>query len=273
MNSRDFDDDGLLEQDYNEDWMDTALRKGRIVYSQACWLLAVKDLLSLLTEISIYKEASKLKQLSHKIINGVDQKLWSDKDGCYIDLQETQGRGRNVNRLLTQDVSLYLIAISQNTSNDDLSIYRPQQQQKKHNCYYHTIRTLVRLSTYCIVNNRAISTLDAIKKRTWKQKWPLVTERELQRTGPWILKPYQYHNNTFWPWTTGIEMLARSRFNRIKECEMLLSKLASEDHPHIHAFYEWINPVTDQGQGSYPFRTGISAIRLALADIFEKINQ
>ena len=249
--------------------MDTALRKGRIVYSQACWLLAVKDLFSLLTEINKYEEASKLKQLSRKIINAVDQKLWSDKDGCYIDLQETQGRVTNANRLLTQDVSLYLIAISQNTSNDELSIYRLQQQQQK------KVQSLLSHSRHIskILNNRVISTLDAIKKRTWKQKWPLVTEKQLQRIGPWILKPYEYHNNTFWPWTTGIEMLARSRFNRIKECEMLLSKLAFEDHPHIHAFYEWVNPVTDQGQGSYPFRTGISAIRLALADIFEKINQ
>lgn len=34
--SRDIDNDGLLEQNHNEDWMDTALRAGKIVYSQAC---------------------------------------------------------------------------------------------------------------------------------------------------------------------------------------------------------------------------------------------
>ena len=71
--------------------------------------------------------------------------------------------------------------------------------------------------------------------------------------------------------TTGTEMLARSRFNRGGECNTLLSKLASEGHPHIHALYEWINPITDEGSGSYPFRTGITTIRIAIADI-EKIN-
>jgi hypothetical protein len=62
------------------------------------------------------------------------------------------------------------------------------------------------------------------------------------------------------------------RFGRIKECDILFSKLASEGHPHLHAFYGWINPTTDQGQGAYLFRTGISAIRIALADILEKIK-
>jgi hypothetical protein len=123
------------------------------------------------------------------------------------------------------------------------------------------------------LHKRAISTLDAIRNRAWKEKWPLITETELKRTGPWILKPYQYHNHTFWPWTTGIEMLARSRFNKVEGCNILLSKLASNDgHPHLHAFYEWINPVTDLGNGAYPFRTGITAIRIALADILEKIK-
>jgi len=117
---------------------------------------------------------------------------------------------------------------------------------------------------------KANSTLDAIKSRVWKEKWPLVTEVLLKATGPWILKPYEYHNHTFWPWITGIEMLARSRFDRIDECNILLSKLASEGHPHIHAFYEWMNPTTDEGSGAFPFRTGISAVRIAIADILEK---
>jgi hypothetical protein len=99
-----------------------------------------------------------------------------------------------------------------------------------------------------------------------------VTEVELKATGPWILKPYEYHNHTFRPWTTGIEMLARSRFDRAEECNILFSKLASEGHPHIHSFYEWINPITDQPHGSFPFRTGISGIRIAIADILKKIK-
>jgi hypothetical protein len=120
--------------------------------------------------------------------------------------------------------------------------------------------------------NRSLRTLDAIKSRVWKEKWPLVTEAELKATGPWILKPYHYHNQTFWPWTTGIEMLARSRFDRVEESDTLFSKLASEGHPHMHTYYEWINPITDEGSGAYPFRTGISAVRVSIADIIEKIK-
>jgi hypothetical protein len=120
------------------------------------------------------------------------------------------------------------------------------------------------------INERALRTLEAIKTRAWKKKWPLITERELVATGPWVLKPYEYHNHTFWPWITGLEILARSRFEKPEDCEYLLSKLASEGQPHIHAFYEWINPTNDQENGAYPFRTGISAIRIAIADILAK---
>jgi glycogen debranching enzyme len=51
LKSRDLDGDGLLEQGHNEDWMDTLLRAGKIVYSQASWILALSNLSSLLSEI------------------------------------------------------------------------------------------------------------------------------------------------------------------------------------------------------------------------------
>lgn len=34
---KDLDDDGLLEQGPNKDWMDTMLRSGKVVYSQGTW--------------------------------------------------------------------------------------------------------------------------------------------------------------------------------------------------------------------------------------------
>jgi hypothetical protein len=73
------------------------------------------------------------------------------------------------------------------------------------------------------LHERSMRTLDAIKARTWKENWPLVTEAELNATGPWTLKPDQYHNYTFWPWITGIETLARSRFRQYENCDILLS--------------------------------------------------
>jgi hypothetical protein len=273
LNSRDIDNDGLLEQSHNEDWMDTAVRAGKIVYSQACWLLALNDLCSLLSELDRTEGADRLKHLIDKTIHGVEEKLWSEQDGCYLDIQQSNHSGEPY-RILTQDVSFYLIAISQNTANDSLGVHhhsRNHRIAKNHKQVQERQESV--LPVHPSLHKRAISTLDAIRNRAWKEKWPLVTETELKRTGPWILKPYQYHNHTFWPWTTGIEMLARSRFNKIEGCNILLSKLASNDgHPHLHAFYEWVNPITDEGSGAYPFRTGITTIRIALADILEKVK-
>ena len=265
--SRDIDNDGLLEQNHNEDWMDTALRAGKIVYSQACWLLALNQLSILLSKLGKDMEADRLIQLADKTIHAADQKLWSKQDGCYIDVQESDTIDEPY-KLLTQDVSLYLVAITENTANDNLRIQHHNKKKKQQQ--QQEPKTI-----HLDLHNKAISTLNALRKRVWKEKWQLITESELKKTGPWILKPYQYHNHTFWPWTTGIEMLARSRFNEIEECDILLSKLISKDHPdlHIHTFYEWVNPITDQGGGAYPFRTGISAVRIAIADIVEKIKE
>jgi hypothetical protein len=174
-------------------------------------------------------------------------------------------------RLLTQDVTYFLTALTANTVNDsfkDIVQRQDKRLQEQAQEKYEPIKIPE------LYHQRAISTLDAIKKRVWKDKWPLVTEGELPKTGPWPLKPYQYHNHTFWPWTTGIEMLARSRFNQVEECNILLSKLTSKDKKSIgiHTFYEWINPITDEGGGAYPFRTGISTVRLAIADLVQKIR-
>ena len=69
LNSRDIDNDGLLEQSHNEDWMDTAVRVGKIVYSQACWLLALNDLCTLLSGLDRSKEADRLTHLIDKTIH------------------------------------------------------------------------------------------------------------------------------------------------------------------------------------------------------------
>jgi hypothetical protein len=262
VKSRDTDNDGLLEQGHNEDWMDTILRAGKIVYSQACWILALSNLSILLSMLGRKNKLAMLVRLKDKAINAVNQKLWSEEDGCYLDIKEMHHIGGPY-RTLTQDVSLFLVAITENTSKDSLMI------TANHNKSANGKAEVLDQSLY----DRSVLTLDAIKARAWKEKWPLVTESGLKATGPWTLKPYQYHNQTFWPWTTGIEMLARSRFEQHRQCDILLSKLASEEHPHIHTFYEWINPVTDHPDGSFPFRTGISAVRMALADIIKKAKR
>ena len=50
LENRDIDNDGLLEQGPNEDWMDTALQSGKIVYSQGCWIYGLTHLSVLLSK-------------------------------------------------------------------------------------------------------------------------------------------------------------------------------------------------------------------------------
>ncbi len=311
--SRDIDNDGLLEQGYNEDWMDTALRAGKIVYSQACWILALSNFYSLLNEIGNKSEAKRLTTMAERTVHTVEEKLWSEEDGTYIDLKfngadynrlssgntqsDTNRRHHTDDRILTQDVSLYLVSITENTFSDILSVrfkgnnsedktatgmWNDQQDDKavsknwekkqSNKLQQEKIRSRILQKN---MENRAASTLEAIKNRIWMDStWPLVTEKELKRTGPWLLDPNQYHNHTFWPWITGIEILARSRFERYKECSELLSMLTQGGHPQTLAFYEWVNPKTGKGGGAFPFRTGISTIRIALTDVmFSHVQQ
>ncbi|HVX02400.1 MAG TPA: GH116 family glycosyl hydrolase [Nitrososphaera sp.] len=260
--SRDIDGDGLLEQGYNEDWMDTVLRSGKIVYSQACWILALGNLSSLLAELGKDDEAKKAMSMAHRTINATEDLLWSEKDGTYLDLQQdTKGRA------LTQDISLYLVAATENA----LLLDGGRSQSLKKN---EPVQGKSRRPEFFDGDSRANRALDVLKARIWKDRWPLVTEAALERTGPWVLDPNQYHNHTFWPWTTGIEMLARSRLQRIDECHTLLSMLSSKDsQSNIRAFCEWVNPVTDMGFGAHPFRTGISAIRIAIIDMLCQMDK
>lgn len=256
--SRDVDGDGLLEQGHNEDWMDTILRSGKIVYSQACWILALNRLSSLLLEMKRDNEADKLLALAKKTILSVEENLWLES-GTYADLMDDPVNGNGT--ILTQDVLLYLIAITENLKECN------QQGDFKHR--NSMMWELQEQRIGIDMKSRAESTLDVIKKRTWKNnRWPLVTESPLKKTGPWILNPNQYHNHTLWPWNTGIEMLARGRFGRIDECNQLLSILVAKDsNSQMRALYEWIDPINDKGEGAYPFRTGISAIRTAIIEL------
>lgn len=256
--SRDIDGDGLLEQGHNEDWMDTVLRSGKIVYSQACWILALGNLSSLLAELGKEEEAERAASMARRATIAVEDRLWSEKEGTYLDLLQQDGKE---GRALTQDVALYLVAVTENAA---LKITGESQPKGRGEEGDANGKIIARPE----FGDRANRALDTLKARMWKDKWPLVTEAALERTGPWVLHPNQYHNHTFWPWTTGIEMLARSRLRRIPECRALLSMLSSNDsQSNTRAFYEWVNPVTDTGSGAHPFRTGISAIRIAIADI------
>ncbi|AFU57573.1 hypothetical protein Ngar_c06300 [Candidatus Nitrososphaera gargensis Ga9.2] len=256
---RDIDGDGLLEQGHNEDWMDTVLRSGKIVYSQACWILALSNLSSLLAELGKDEDANRIMALANRSVKAVEEKLWLEEEGTYIDLQEEHHIGGPY-KTLTQDVVFYMIAVTENTTSDILSVHKDRKKEPASPEF----------------TKHASSTLDAIKARIWKEKWPLVTEVELKTTGPWVLHPNEYHNHTFWPWITGAEMLARSRLRRFEECDHLLSILIQGEHSDNNsmlAFYEWVDSITGRGNGAFPFRTGISSIRLAIIDILANMQR
>lgn len=256
LQSRDIDGDGLLEQKHNEDWMDTLLRTGKVVYSQACWILALKNLSTLLRKIGNERESQRIQIIAARAIDAVEDKLWSEEDKCYVDQLDADLHldEKMHNRFITQDVSLYLVALTegyQHIANKENS-----NNLKKSSANNNTnlrIKTIL----------RALTTLESLKKRSWKNNLPLVTETELTKTGPWVLKSYEYHNHTFWAWITGIEMLARSRFGRVDDCNIIMSKFVSDKILYLDMLYEWVNPLTYKGSGAYPFRTGISAVRIA----------
>lgn len=278
--SRDIDNDGLIEQGYNEDWMDTALRAGKIVYNQASWILATSNLSSLLYEIGERNIAGKLVRMAERTVNAVEETLWSEEDGAYIDIKYDGADDENAERMLTQDVLLYLVSITENTLKDNLSAHFKRSEENDEDRTRSSdssakqpppsigARKITPRVPRNTIKERADMALKSMRERIWlNSAWPLITEKELQKTGPWILDPNEYHNRTFWPWITGIEILARSRFQRYDECNKLLSILKRENHPHTLAYYEWVNPLTGRGSGAFPFRTGISTIRMALTDI------
>lgn len=70
-----------------------------------------------------------------------------------------------------------MVAITENTVRDNLRItadYKNKINEKK----------MERLDFDRNLLERSMRTLDAIKARTWKENWPLVTEVELNATGP-----------------------------------------------------------------------------------------
>ena len=86
----------------------------------------------------------------------------------------------------------------------------------------------------------------------------------------------EYHDYTHWHWITAIELLTRFPFGQTRECRVLLSNLfnlngGNDKSNRDNIFYEWLSPQTVTGGGAYPFRTGISAYRLASFKIMSKV--
>ena len=280
LQNKDTDNDGLLEQKHNEDWMDTTLRIGKVVYSQACWILALKNLSVLLKKIGNQIESKRLEEMANRAIVAVENKMWSAKDECYVDLLDADLHldEKMHNRLVTQDISLYLVALTEAEGKKEKEESNKDPRHKYIDSNMNMNEYLTKSESYTdnininldIIFERALSTLEVLKKRAWKNNLPLVTETEITKTGPWLLNTNEYHNHTFWLWITGIEMLARTRFGKTDDCSFLLSKFVSNSGIHSNMLHEWVNPLTFQGSGAYPFRTGISSVRIAAIESLTK---
>ena len=274
LTTRDEDNDGLLEQDHNEDWMDTVLRDGKVVYSQACWLMALTSFSNLLFFHDKKDESLRLQHTASQLVDSIENKMWSDKVTCYMDIKADTPEREESPGIIYQDIVFYVFAMSELLPDIGAPILKDRKLDKV-NTNYGNNKFLINGKKAQNIKKRLILTLRSIKNRTWIEDIPLVTEKPLVKTGPWILQSNEYHNYTHWPWITAVELLTRFRFGQTTECDILLSNIFNHNERknksnHDNIFYEWLNPRTKMGGGAYPFRTGISAYRLTSFEIVSK---
>ncbi len=273
LTSRDEDNDGLLEQDHNEEWMDTVLRDGKVVYSQACWLMALTSFANLLFVRGKEDEAQRLRHMASELVDSIENNMWSEEAKCYVGLNSDKLQGNDSEGILYQDIVFYAFAMTEMLPHivPNFSNIRQFDMDPK-----HKNRSLADDKKALKIKERLILALGSLKNRIWLQDIPLVTERPLLKTGPWILQSNEYHNYTHWPWITAVELLTRFRFGQTDECNLLLSNLFNRNgknkkSDHDNIFYEWLNPTTKTGGGAYPFRTGISAYRVTSFEMMSKV--
>ena len=276
LKTRDDDNDGLLEQDHNEDWMDTVLRNGKVVYSQACWLMALTSFSRLLFVTNREDEAETHQRMALQLVDSIENKMWSDKVSCYMDIKIHKSVEDESPGIIYQDIIFYVLAMSELLPDIGIAMSKVSKFDKVNTNPGNNV-VLIDGKKAKNIKKRLILTLGSIKNRTWIKNIPLVTEKPLLKTGPWILQSNEYHNYTHWPWITAVELLTRFRFGQISECKILLSNILNhnggKNKPnHDNIFYEWLNPRTKTGGGAYPFRTGISAYRLTSFEIMAGCN-
>ena len=100
---RDVDGDFLLEQGENEDWADCLERKGEVVSTQALWFEAVNKIAELEEFLNQKDRALELKDLKEKIKKAINEKLWLDAEGYYVDYIDEK-----LTNKLNQDASLVI---------------------------------------------------------------------------------------------------------------------------------------------------------------------
>jgi glycogen debranching enzyme len=288
LQNRDVDGDLLLEQGPNEDWMDTMLRSGRVVYSQAAWGRALLDWSKLLHKIGRSNDAEKTYEGARELARAINQKLWSDQSKSYSDSPEgydgykldsdrvyaasqssssTNGNAAQTasqNTWLTQDASLFLLMMdsldSASDGNNNDNNYAGGRS--------HRGGLPADDNNDDDNNHRAGIFLETLKARSWRGgTGAACLDPPTSVTGPFKWGPNMYQNGGFWPWISSLEILARLRYDpSIENTAGLLIKSMR------YSFLEWVNPV-GTGSGAYPFRTSIAAVRTALRHFSRTANR
>jgi glycogen debranching enzyme len=235
LERRDIDGDSLLEQGANEDWMDNMLRSGKVVYSQAAWAHALRYWSELLDKVKHTNERDHIIEKYRNVVKQVDAQLWHN-DSFYADKYEHASMvttGKSADEGNTAATS----AAANPALAQDVSLF---------------------LLLDDLDNTRVSTTLTAIKRELWRDLGvSCATLRE--STGPRKLGPYHYQNGGFWPWITSLEILARLKIGDLENSKVLL------ENAILYSPFEWIDPYTRRS-GSYPFKTGIAAVRTAVRE-------
>ena len=111
LEKRDRDGDGLLEQGANEDWMDSVMRSGKVVYSQGVWLEALKQWSLLLRSKGRSTESDRVLDKAEDLVRKVDSSMFNGS--CYADENSEH---------TNQDVVIYINARSIRDSRADLTL-------------------------------------------------------------------------------------------------------------------------------------------------------
>jgi glycogen debranching enzyme len=224
LSRKDIDGDGLLEQGPNEDWMDTMLRSGKVVYSQGVWGAALDNWSRLLAKLGHSQESEVALQECKRVVAQVNSKLWDDAMLSYVDmpgedLASMPNVGWHSQKRVAQDVSSFLLL-----------------EEKE--------------------SPRALANLDTLKS-SWTKIGPKCMSPSSDKTGPREFGPDKYQNGGIWPWISASEILARKRHGQNEARNMLLKTILP------YSYVEWVDAEA-RCCGSYPFRTGVAAVRTAM---------
>ncbi|MEO7449398.1 MAG: trehalase family glycosidase [Chitinophagaceae bacterium] len=105
LRTRDTDNDGWVEQDYNQDWADRTKRHGKVNYTQCVYFQLLKESAAL-GDLLNKPEAATYKNLATRLKKNYDKLFWDEEAGLYLDYIAPDGTRM---KKLSQDTCLAFI--------------------------------------------------------------------------------------------------------------------------------------------------------------------